>query len=184
MIQEDQDVNNLEELLETTADTIHFTKEELQDFDRSVVRILGVDRIINNTIEEIAELINVVSKNIIDHFDRIHTMEEINDVVMMTSFIQLATEVEPAKSAPDTYDESGMVFMKYFYKLSMAQQYLSKYIRYKSYAEEKLAIALFLLRDVAEELSSVLNISKSEMSKIEVLKYKRIQDKIKSNELR
>ena len=177
-------MNNLETLMET-ADDIKISKKEKKYIMQETVRILGLSKELTNAIEEISELINVLSSNILGEYNKLNTAEEVVDVIISIRLIELATGIYPSNTEMESeFDGTKIKTFEYFYKLSKAQQYISKYIRYGSLAKNRLSNALFLMQETVEDIITSFSLNDDILNKIELLKYKRIQDKIKYNNLK
>lgn len=167
-----------------TAEKINISKKERKYLLQSSINILGVERQLEMAIEEIAELINVLSLNILGQFDYIHTAEEIVDVMISTKKISLIVNTPIPRNLELDVGKQKMKLFTWYSQLSKAQQYISKYIRNGCVAKEKLILAMNLMESSTTGIIKFCNISKKDISRIETLKYKRLYDKIRNRELK
>ena len=178
-------MNNLETLLQT-VDKISISMEERAKIREEILESFGLERLLSSTIEEIAELINILSKNVMTvHCDFLHTAEEVADVMLMTTIIKQTgiVAIDHHIEEPSTKLVS-IELMEWIDCLSRAQQYISKYIRFRKYAMDKIETALFLLDTTTTQVIERYHISMSLIKKIETLKYKRWKDKLKESNIR
>lgn len=178
-------MNNLETLLQT-VDKISISMEERVKIREEILGFLGLERLLSNTIEEIAELINILSKNVMTaHCNFLHAAEEVVDVMSMTTIIKQTGIVAIDHQIEEPFTKSVSIeLMEWIDHLSRAQQYISKYIRYRKHAMDKIETALFLLDMTTAQVIERYHISLSLIKKIETLKYKRLKDKLKENNIR
>lgn len=147
-------------------------------------RTLGNERQLEICIEEIAELINVLMLDIIDEFDYIHTTEEVVDVIISMKMIELIGGIQLPKKMELDVVKKKMKLFTLISQLSKAQQNISKYIRHGVIAKDKLIQALSLMDSSVKSIIEMCNIKKKDIAKIETLKFKRLQDRVRSKELK
>lgn len=176
-------MTNLVSLLKN-VDDIKISKKERKYLLQEANRTLGNERQLTIAIEEIAELINVLSLDIIDEFDYLHTVEEVVDVLIAMRTIELIEGIQLPKKTELDVGKKKMKVLTYYSQLSKAQQYISKYIRHGVIAKDKLVQALGLLDSSTKGIIAMCNIKKKDIINIETLKYKRLQDRLKSKELK
>lgn len=176
-------MNNLQSLMKT-VDNINISKKERRYLLQDAIRILGTERQLEMVIEEIAELINVLSLNILDGFDYLHTVEEVTDVIISMKKVAIIADTQIPKNNELDIGKKKMKVFTWYAQLSKAQQYISKYIRNGCVARDKLITALHLMESSIDGIIEFCNIHKKDIAKVETLKYKRLQDKIKNKELK
>lgn len=167
-----------------TADEIHISKKEKKYLAQEAIDILGAERQLTLCIEEIAELMNVLSTNILEGFNYMHTAEEVTDVLIAMKSIAMIAGVPVPKNNELNIGKKKMKIFTWYSQLSKAQQYISKYIRHGSLAKDKIITALNLLESATHGIIEFCGIHKRDISKIEALKFKRLKDRIRNKELK
>lgn len=172
-------MNNLAHHLKS-VDEIHISKKERKYLLREAINTAGerTQLIIAN--EEISELMNVLSDNILHEFDYLHTAEEVTDVLISMKMIAMIADVQlPKNSTRIPMAKQKLKIFSWYSNLTKAQQYISKYMRHGSVSKDKLVLALHILDDMTYEIIEFCKISKKDIAKIETLKMKRLQDRLR-----
>lgn len=176
-------MNNLASLIKT-ADDIHISKKERKYLLQEAIRTLGTERQLEIAVEEIAELINVISSNILDGFDYMHTAEEITDVLIAMRAVAIIANAPVPKNKELDIGKKKMKVFGWYAQLSKAQQYITKYIRHGAVSRDKLLLAMNLMESATCSIIEFCDIQKKDISRIEALKYKRLQDRIRNKEVK
>ena len=177
-------MNNIKELMKT-ANKYKYTKKQKKEILSCSYMEMGETRYLIICMEEIAELIDVASESINSKCDYIHLAEEIVDVMISIEIMKVIfgikdselTKIDKKKSKKNSRLISSIQ------NLSKAQQNISKYLRYGEEAESKIIPALNMMNESVYYISDIFKIKNKDIDKIQNLKYKRLEERIKSGSL-
>lgn len=168
-----------------TADEINISKKEKRYLLQRAIETLGEEKQLVIGMEEISELINVMSTNILEGFNYIHTAEEVADVRIHMKVLAIIGDIPLPKSNKElNIGKKKMKLFTWYAQLSKAQQYISKYIRNGALSKDKLVVALQLIDSATTDIIAFCGIHKRDISKIENLKYKRLQDRLRNTSVK
>lgn len=178
-------MNNIKELIKT-ADEIKITKKEKTKSIQTALDTLGKSTYLMLVMEEIGELIEVVSDNMLGKASYYHTAEEITDALISTEILTVIYNIKDKKI--DKVKKSHAkrkksVLFQSIKDLSKAQQDISKTVRAKDADTVKIIHAINLINETCENLIHIFKIKKKDIAKIEKLKFKRLKDRIDNGTL-
>ena len=172
-------MDNLDKLLKSKdTDKILYSKKEKRTLREKSLGTLGVQYQLVICMEEIAELIDVISSNINDKFDYIHTAEELVDVKICTDYIMQIYGIKESERKKSKRKITKKTYMLSVGDLSKAQMKISKLIRYKDGAEDNLIDIIEYMLNSVEELTTLFKIKRKDANKIENLKYARLEQRL------
>lgn len=175
-------MNNIPELLKTTK-LKKYSKGEKMKLLRTSLKMRGRDIILMMCMEEISELIEVISNNISNGVNYIHTAEEIVDVHIMIEYIKIICKVKQSdlsKIKIDRKKQSRSIVISSIKTLSKCNQLISKIGRRKEGANDKAALLISNIESTLRELKRIFKIRKKDIEKIELLKYHRLEKRIEN----
>lgn len=179
-------MENLKELMKTT-NKLKFTRTHKKMLIASAYETLGYETYLSICMEEMAELIEVVSDNISDKVDYIHTAEEIVDVMISIEIIKVIFGIkdnELDKIDKKKVKSKNKVIFKSIATLSKSQQIISKNIRGKNDADAKIIPMLNNLNETLYDIISLFKIKRKDLDKIELLKFDRLNTRLMNGTLR
>lgn len=174
-------MDNLEKLIKGAKPNKYSNKEKnriLKELATSEGDVLPLIK----AVEELAELINVTCENVYKKVNRLHTAEEISDVRIFVRDIKRTAGIKDSdlKKCHIPKKIKTKHVIKALADLSKAQQLMTKCIRAQSLnKKEGVAIVNTINHSVAV-IEGKYRVKKSELGKIESLKYDRCQERSKN----
>lgn len=173
-------MNNIPQLMKKVSN-IKYTKKEKKELIEQALKIMGDTKYLVICMEEISELIEVISDNINNKIDYIHTAEEIVDVKICIEIMKQIFYISDSKlekvNKKKLKKNKSVVFTS-LTTLSKAQQNISKCIRNKNGSDDKIISTLNNLNETVCQLILLFKIKEKDLSKIELLKYNRLEERI------
>lgn len=178
-------MNNLDELMKQDIKE-KLSKREIRKIIDNGVKILGKEKYLVICMEEISELIDVISENVTKKKDYIHTTEELVDVMICVNIIKSIYDIKNCKLDKVNKDrkikKKNVVFTS-IKVLAKSQQILSKCIRGRSSADGKIVDVVNSLNVTLYDLKKLFKIKEKDIDKMMYIKINRLNDRIKSNTL-
>lgn len=179
-------MTNLEERFKDPVQHKYTIKQKTA-INKSAIRILGRDKCLYTTIEEMAELINIISINTLDKFDYLHTLEETVDVYMAMHFIRDCCHITKINISDYTNRKKGLYdkinpkkrIFSYLKILSQCQQDVTKYLRGGTNSDIKLIETVIMLDIVTTDIRNFYHLKEEDFDHMLNIKYSRIDDKIR-----
>lgn len=172
-------MDNLDKLLKSKEyDKIMYSKKQKKALREKSLNALGINYQLVICMEEIAELIDVVSSNINEKVDYVHTAEELVDVKICADYIMHIYDMKEPSIKHGKRKNNKKTYLGSIGNLSHAQMKISKLIRYKNGAENYLYDIVENMLNSVEELATLFKIKKKDLNKIENLKYARLEQRL------
>ena len=172
-------MHNLKELMKNMGN-LKYGKKRKKEINRDVANAIGHEKYLVICMEEIGELIDVVSLNVYDNVDYIHTAEELADVLVCIDAMKTMNRIKDKDLDKVCKKQKKKVsIFECISNLAKSQQAISKNIRGKDNGS-KFIPTINLLNETIENLIFIYKIKKKDIEKIEALKYKRLEDRIKN----
>lgn len=178
-------MNNIKELMKT-VDNKKYTKKEKKKIINRCRKVLGDSVYLSICMEEIAELINVISDSIDGNMDYIHITEELVDTMYAKDILINICNIPHNKinKIKKRKEIKKSVAVTTIRDLSKAQQNISKYARHKNDGYDKVVSAVNIMNEAIINVQSLYRIKKSDISKIETLKYMRNEERLANGTLK
>lgn len=171
-------MNNIKELMKNMGN-LKYGKKRKREINRDVSKALGRDRYLVICMEEIGELIDVISLNVYDKVDYIHTAEELSDVLVCINAMTVMYKIKDKDLEKVNKKKRNVSIFACISELAKSQQMISKNIRGKDDGK-KIVIAVNMLNQTVEDLINIYKIKKKDITKIEALKYQRLEERLKN----
>lgn len=173
-------MTNLKEAMKSPE--VKYSKKKRVSLINDTCKILGYERYLMICMEEMAELSEVISQNIINKTDYLHTAEEIADVYNSIMIIQVICGIKSSKleKVDNKKRPKKSAIFNTLSCLSKAQQHVSKYVRNTKNADERIVLALNLMNRACADAISVFKIKRKDIEKLENIKYKRLEERLNS----
>lgn len=179
-------MNNLKELFKN-SDKLSFSEKEKTHLIYEGIRNAGatIDLII--CLEEYSELINVLASNLLLQFDYLHTLEEVEDVRLTSRYIIAICGIKQHELENDLTvhpykkQDHGEI-IDFIRHLSKYQQNLTKYLRRYSNSRMNLITTINHSNRTLDDIIEFYHIDRNDLEKMENLKFKRLQDKLKNGQ--
>ena len=171
-------MNNIKELMKNMGN-LKYGKKRKREINRDVFKALGRDRCLVICMEEIGELIDVISLNVYDKVDYIHTAEELSDVLVWINAMTVMYKIKDKDLEKVNKKKRNVSIFTCISELAKSQQMISKNIRGKDDGK-KIVIAVNMLNQTVEDLINIYKIKKKDITKIEALKYQRLEERLKN----
>ncbi len=178
-----EDMKNLKKMM-MTVNKITYTQKDLDDAIAESIYTIGYTKTLIVAIEELGELINVISDNTENKLDYIHTVEELTDVIITLEYCKQAAHMKPDELAK-TYKipENRHKIMYYINVLSRTQQSITKFIRHATRSRQSLIQSVIITYAVIDDIISFYNIDKRDIEKMKQLKINRLRDRLDNRQL-
>lgn len=167
------------------ADKLKYPKKKRLELLEDAIYVLGKNASLTICMEEVAELIDVIAGNVVDKVDYIHTAEEIADVLISVEYMKLIYGIskEEIDDVKKTKMKKKNIALCTIITLANAQQTISKTIRRKSDSYHKIVPMVQSIIDCAEASIKLFKIKKKDIARIQLLKYKRLEERLINGEL-
>ena len=169
-------MDNIKELMKEKVK--HYGKKERKRLIEEAADALGETKYLVICMEELSELANVISSNVIDKFDYYHTAEEITDVIIVRDILYVVCNVEPKDVGKSKNLKPKKVSIESLKNLSQAIQNISKYIRYNKNGYDKIVEAIELIDETIPALVKLFKIKEKDLVKIRNLKHRRLEERL------
>ena len=173
-------MENLEKLIKE-KNLPKYTKKKKKELLTASIDDAGKTHILIMAMEEIAELIEVLARNASSNkINYIHTVEEIVDVRVMIEYMKIIFDVKDSdiKDKVKKNNKKNGIFSS-ISSLSLSQQIISKYLRRRDYAYKRCIKMIPELNNTVNDIISIFKVKKKDMEKIESIKYRRIEERLK-----
>lgn len=171
-------MNNIKELMKNMGN-LKYGKKRKKEINRDVSKALGKNGYLVICMEEIGELIDVISLNVYDEIDYIHTAEELSDVLVCINAIKVMYRIKDKDLKSVNKKKRKVSIFSCISNLAKSQQMISKNIRGKDNGQ-KIIPTIDLLNQTVEDLINLYKIKKKDIEKIEALKYQRLEERLKN----
>lgn len=160
------------------AEKINYSRKRQKELIEKQLKLIGSDRYLSLCMEEIAELNNVITNNILYDPDYIHTVEEIVDVLICVDVIKIVSMCKDKSIKKNKHENRIMKDEKLYsiHILSNAQFNISKYIRYNNL--DRAASAISYMLEATSILIDYYRIKNKDIDRIRNLKFKRLEDRL------
>ena len=187
-----------EKSLLKSAKGLKYTVKDRKNLINKAYRHLGLTYLVA-AIEEIGELIDVISSTCMDmKLNYIHMAEEINDVYYAVSIIKTVFDIKEKDiktknfkkgidkiksiNSKSSYNKHyAKTMMEYINTLSLDSKVICKYLRGKDINKEDIIKLINDLNQINYNLVEAFDIKKSDLNRIALLKYKRLEDRLNSS---
>lgn len=172
-------MKNLDELMKH-ADKLKYTKKQKKELIEQVYSVLGETTYLTICNEEMSELIEVTTEAINNKVDYIHMAEELVDVEICTNVLKVLFNIKDSEleKVDKKKKKKKSVIINSIMILTKSQQNISKIIREKDGARDKIKSTIENMNEATVILQDIFKIKRKDMDKIEALKYKRLEDRI------
>lgn len=177
-------MNNVEDVMKKSG-KLKYSSSEKKKILKKVYYELGEKTMLVICMEEISELIDVVSENCYKKPDYIHTAEELADVYIALDMLKLIFEFKDKnfkKPKKKKKIKKSHVFES-LSDLANAQRSISKFIRWGRRAIDQVEESANDVYSVLYDLTKLFDIKNNDIEKIINIKYKRFEDRIEKGEL-
>lgn len=172
-------MKNLEKLMK--KEQKKYSKKEIQKILAKSVDHSGIVHILVMSMEEISELIEVITMNT-RKSNYLHTAEEIVDVKIMVEYMKIIFSIKEDDMKYKEKKKKGTP-VDYITTLCNCQKDISKFLR-RSNMRKRCEKTIPVLNYVTEDLIGYYKIKKKDLEKIEAIKMARLEDCLLHNKLR
>lgn len=173
-------MENIEKEVQSVGN-LKYTKKQKAELLANSIYTAGSSIILVMAMEEVSELIQVITSNQTSKTDYWHTLEEVVDVSIMYEYMKIIFEVgekEIKKSKKRKSKKKDVLILEYINLLATVQQDMSKYIRRKNHSEQRCIEAMSLMKECIDFFISHYKLKKSDMQAVEFLKLQRLEERL------
>ena len=175
-------MKNLKEAMKNIH-KITYTQNDIDDNISRSILYSGNTHCLVITIEEIGELINVISENVVEKTDYLHTVEEITDVILSLEYCKQIAHIKDFELETEiTISVKKHRMMTYIKILSETQQSITKFIRRATKSRQRLIQSMIKIYSIIDELIEFYSIDLIDIEKMKQLKINRMRDRLDNNE--
>ena len=167
-------------------DKKRLNKKERIKILKNAIDTIGRQSVLVISMEELSELVEVVSENIDKKVDYLHTLEEVVDVMICSEYLKIIYSIKESKL--NKIDKKSKVkkskIVSAIRLLSKSSQYISKCIRHGKNASDKALDAVNMINEGIWDLKSLFKIKQKDIDKMVSIKMYRLDDRLKSKDIK
>ena len=173
-------MENIEKEVQSVGN-LKYTKKQKMELLSNSIYTAGTSIILVMAMEEVSELIQIVTDNQTGKLDYWHSLEEVVDVSIMYEYMKIIFSVgekEIKKTKRKKSKKKDALLLEYIHLLAVVQQDISKYIRRKNHSEQRCIEAMSIMKECVDFFTEYYKLKKSDMQAVEFLKLQRLEERL------